>query len=40
MKSGNYFKGVRTANSVVYIIDYTAWMKQILVWLVLVLIVG
>ena len=40
MKSGNYFKGVRKGDTVVYIIDYAAWMKQILVWLVLVLIVG
>lgn len=39
MKSGNYFKGVRKGNSVVYVIDYWAWIKQIMVWLLLVLIV-
>lgn len=39
MKSGNYFKGVKKAGTVVYVIDYWAWIKQILVWLLLVLIV-
>ena len=39
MKSGNYFKGVRKAATVLYVIDYWAWLKQIMVWLVLVLIV-
>lgn len=39
MKSGNYFKGVRKGANIVYVIDYWAWIKQILVWLLLVLIV-
>lgn len=36
MKSGNYFKGVRKQGKVVYIIDYRAWMKQIVIWMLLV----
>lgn len=40
LKSGNYFKGVRRGEKVVYVIDYGAWIKQILVWLLLVLVVG
>lgn len=40
MKSGNYFKGVKKGTRVFYIIDYAAWMKQILIWLALVMLVG
>jgi hypothetical protein len=40
MKSGNYFKGVKKGTRVFYIIDYAAWMKQILIWLTLVMLVG
>ena len=39
MKSGNYFKGVRKGGNVIYVIDYCAWIKQIMIWLLLVLIV-
>ena len=39
MKSGNYFKGVRKSGEIIYTIDYWAWAKQILIWLMLVLMV-
>ncbi len=38
LKSGNYFKGVRKGNRIFYVIDYKAWIKQILVWLLLVMV--
>lgn len=38
LKSGNYFKGVKKGNRVFYVIDCKAWLKQILVWLGLVII--
>jgi len=39
MRSGNYFKGVKRGTRVFYIIDYAAWIKQILIWLTLVMLV-
>lgn len=39
MKSGNYFKGVKRGTRVFYVIDYAAWLKQILIWLSLVMLV-
>ena len=39
MKSGNYFKGVKRGTRVFYIIDYAAWLKQIFIWLTLVMLV-
>ena len=38
LKSGNYFKGVKKGNRIFYVIDYKAWIKQILVWLGLVIV--
>jgi len=39
MKSGNYFKGIRRGTRVFYVIDCSAWAKQIGIWLVIVFLV-
>ena len=38
LKSGNYFKGVKKGDRIFYVIDYKAWIKQIMVWLGLVIV--